>query len=193
MGEVRVEPARGDDAAAILAVHVAARSSYYRGFQPEEKLARSNARDPELYASIIRRPDRVVRVAKLGEEVVGFLMIGPCYYPEPDPAVTSELYQIHVHPDCFRHGIGTALHDEAISVWRGAGVALARLWAWDFNARALAFYAARGWVHDGTNPPGGPELGAHRMLGYVLDPRRVTAAPAGGSSPRTVRTPPGRR
>ncbi|WP_236794867.1 GNAT family N-acetyltransferase [Amycolatopsis sp. GM8] len=172
---MRVEPARAADADDILAVHIAARSSYYRGFQAEEVTARQNTRDPELYAGIIRRRDRVVRVARLGEEVVGFLMIGPCYYPEPDPAVTSELYQIHVQPDFFRRGIGTALHDEAVSVWQAAGVAVARLWVWDFNTRAQAFYHARGWVQDGRHPPGGPVIGEHRMLGYVLDLGNVCA------------------
>lgn len=174
MAEMQVEPAREADAADILAVHVAARASYYRGFQADEVTARQNARDPELYASIIRKPSRVVRVARLGEEVVGFLMIGAPYYPEPDPAVTSELYQIHVHPDFFRRGIGTALHAEAVSVWRGDGVAVARLWVWDFNTRARSFYAARGWVPDGRHPPGGPRIGEHRMLGHLLDLARLS-------------------
>lgn len=169
MAEMQVEPAREADAADILAVHLAARTSYYRGFQADEVTARQNARDPELYASIIREPSRVVRVARLGEEVVGFLMIGAPCYPEPDPAVTSELYQIHVHPDFFRRGIGTALHAEAVSVWRSDGVAVARLWAWDFNTRARLFSVARGWVPDGRHPPGGPRIGEHWMLGYLLD------------------------
>jgi ribosomal protein S18 acetylase RimI-like enzyme len=178
MAEMRVEPARVTDAAGILAVHIAARTSYYRGFQAEEVTARQNARDPELYATIIRDPGRVVRVARLGEEVVGFLIIAPCYYPEPDPAVTSELSQIHVHPDYFRRGIGTALHAEAVSVWRAAGVAVARLWAWDFNTRARAFYAARGWVPDGRHPPEGPRIGEHRMLGYLLCDGSADSLPA---------------
>ncbi|GAB2990620.1 GNAT family N-acetyltransferase [Amycolatopsis acidiphila] len=175
---MRVEPARESDAAAVLAVHVAARTSYYCGVLPAQDLARSNARDAELYASIIRKPDRLVRVARLGDEVVGFLMIGPCYHPEPDPAVSSELYQIHVHPDFFRRGVGSALHEEAVSVWRDAGVAAARLWVWDFNTRARAFYAARGWVPDGRHPPDGPRIGEHRMLGYVLDLERLGAGEA---------------
>lgn len=166
---MRVEPARETDAADILAVHIAARSSYYRGFQAEEETARQNARDPEQYASIIREPDRVVRVARIDGEVVGFLMIGACHYPEPNPAVTSELYQVHVRPDYFRRGIGSALHTEAVSVWRAGGVAVARLWAWDFNTRARAFYAARGWTLDGRHPPDGPRIGKHRMLGHLLD------------------------
>jgi ribosomal protein S18 acetylase RimI-like enzyme len=173
MAEMRVEPAREADAAGILAVHVAARTSYYCGVLPEEDLARSNGRDPELYASIIRRPDRVVRVARLGEEIAGFLMIGPCYHREPDPAVTSQLYQFHVQPDFHRRGIGTALHQEAVSVWRDAGVAAARLWVWDFNTRARAFYAARGWRCDGRRPPDGPRIGEHQLLGYLLDLARL--------------------
>ena len=169
MAGMRVEPASVADAADLLAVHVAARTAYYRGFLDEEVLAKQNTRDPELYASIIRDPGRTVRVARLGDELVGFLMIGPCYHPEPDPAVTSQLYQIHVHPDRFRRGIGSALHAEAVSIWRASGVAAARLWAWDFNTRAHAFYLARGWHRDGREAPDSPRIGEHRMLGYRLD------------------------
>lgn len=178
MAEMRVEPAREADAEDVLAVHIAARTSYYLGVLPAVDLARSNNREPELYAGIIRRPDRTVRVARLGEEVVGFLMIGPCYHPEPDPAVTSELYQIHVHPDFHRRGIGSALHDEAVAVWRADDVVAARLWVWDFNSRARAFYEARDWKSDGRRPPGGPRIGEHRLLGYVLDLERLGAREA---------------
>lgn len=167
--EVRVEAAREADATGIRAVHVAARSSYYRGVLPEAALARSNARDAGQYADLVRRPDRVVRVARLGDLLIGFLMTGPCHHFEPDPEVTAELHQIHVHPDFHRLGVGTALHEDAVAAWRAAGVAAARLWAWDFNTRARAFYSRHGWQRDGRRPPDEPRIGEHRMLGYLLD------------------------
>jgi ribosomal protein S18 acetylase RimI-like enzyme len=110
-----------------------------------------------------------VRVAESGGRVVGFLMIGPCYYADPDPTVTSELYQIHVDPDHFRRGIGSSLHAAAVTIWKTADITAARLWAWDFNNRARAFYRARGWIPDGHTPPDGPQIGQHRMMSYRLD------------------------
>ncbi|WP_091515374.1 MULTISPECIES: GNAT family N-acetyltransferase [Amycolatopsis] len=169
MAEMRVEPAREADAAQILAVHIAARSTYYRGFVPEKLLAEQNERDSELYRGIIRALDRQVRVARLDGEVIGFLVLGPCYHPEPDPAVTSQLYQIQVHPEFFRQGVGSALHAEAVALWQAAGVRAARLWVWDFNVTARAFYAKYGWREDGRELPAGPRIGEHRQLGYRLD------------------------
>lgn len=167
---IAIRTAEPADAAAILAVHTRARATYYRGHLPDEVIAAQNKREPALYEGIIRRPDRTTLCAELGGEVVGFLMIGPCHHPEPDAQVTSQLYQIHVAPDRFRLGVGSALHDGALDVWRAAEVAAARLWVWDFNTRARAFYTRRGWVADGYEDPDTTRIGEHRQLGLRLHP-----------------------
>jgi ribosomal protein S18 acetylase RimI-like enzyme len=164
-----IRPANPEDAAQVLSVHIRARTTYYRGYLPDETIAQQNQRSAAHYEAIIRNPARSVRVAESRRQVVGFLMIGPCYYTDPDPAVTSELYQIHVEPDHFRRGIGSSLHAAGVAIWKAAEVTSARLWAWDFNARARAFYLARGWVPDGHTPPDGPQIGQHRMMSYRLD------------------------
>lgn len=160
--------ARPDDAAAILGVHTRARATYYRGYLPDDVIAAQNQREPSLYEGIIRRPGRTTLCAELDGNVVGFLMIGPCYHPEPNSEVTSQLYQIHVDPERFRLGVGSALHDAALDVWRAAEVTAARLWVWDFNTRARAFYAGRGWLADGHEDPEPTHIDGHRQLGLRL-------------------------
>lgn len=168
MTEIVVRDAVVADADTLLAVHVRARSAYYQGFLPAEQLAADNQRDPNDYAKAISSPERIVRCAEIDGRVVGLLILGPCHYPDPDPAVGHELYQIHVEPALFRGGIGSRLHTAAVSAWRDLGISLARLWVWEFNERARAFYTRHGWVADGHERPDRPRVSDHRMIGYTL-------------------------
>jgi ribosomal protein S18 acetylase RimI-like enzyme len=166
---LRIRPARTSDAAAILDLHVRARTTYYRGFLPADELREQNRRRTEDYARAIASAERVVRCADLDGHVAGFVMLGPCYVPDPDPLVGGELYQIHVDPGRFRQGIGTRLHDAAVGVWRDRGVSVGRLWAWEFNERAGQFYRRLGWRTDGSRRPDDPRIGQYRMIGYRLE------------------------
>lgn len=168
MTGLRVRAAVVEDADAVLRLHIEARTSYYRGFLDEAELAAQNRRDVADYARMIRSPDRVVRCAELDGELAGFLVLGPPYHPDPDPAVGGELYQIHVHPELHGRGIGTRLHEAAVAIWGTTG---ARLWVWEFNERARRFYLARGWWADGRHRPDDPRVGGYRMIGYRLGAR----------------------
>ena len=167
MAEIDVRAAVVEDAASILDVHVRARSSYYQGFLPEDELAAQNRRHVADYERMILSPRRTVRCTEISGQLVGFAVIGPPYHPDPDPAVTSELYQLHVDPAHFRRGIGSRLHDAALEVWRGT-TDVARLWVWEFNERAQRFYQEHGWEPDGHHRPDEPRIGRFRMLGYRL-------------------------
>ena len=167
MGEITVRAAVVGDAGAVLDLHVRARSTVYRGFLGEDELARDNRRDVADYERMITRSDRVVRCALISGGLVGFVVVGPPYYPDPDPAVRGELYQIQVDPAHFGRGIGTRLHAAALEVWRGTADTV-RLWAWEFNERGRRFYRRHGWEHDGHCRPDDPRIGRYRMLGYRL-------------------------
>jgi ribosomal protein S18 acetylase RimI-like enzyme len=54
-------------------------------------------------------------------------MIGTAQQAEPDPQVTSELYQIHVDPEHFRRGIGRGLHTTGVDFWLAGKVRAARV------------------------------------------------------------------
>lgn len=167
MGEITVRAAVTEDAGAVLDLHVRARSTVYRGFLDEDELDRDNRREVADYERMIAREDRAVRCAEIDGRLVGFVVVGPPYYPDPDPTVGGELYQIQVDPEHFGRGIGTRLHAAALEVWRGTTKA-ARLWAWEFNERGRRFYLRHGWEHDGHCRPDDPRIDRYRMLGYRL-------------------------
>lgn len=168
---VLVRAATLDDVDTIVDLHVRGRSAYYDGVLPPDELAKSNQslRDRRHeYASRIDAPGFTVLCAQRADRVLGFALIGPCYYPDPHPATISELRLMFVDPDYHGHGIGGALQGAAVHAWQDAGVVSARLWVWEFNQRARGFYARVGWQADGHCRPDDPRIGEHRMLGYRL-------------------------
>ena len=153
---LRVRPATPADVDVIARIHTAARSAYYRGFVAEGRLADPAAgqRRREIYARRLADPRYTVLCAEAGPEVTGFTILGPPHEPAPGPAVTGQLLQIHVQPERWRRGIGSALHAAAAEVWRAGSVTTARVDVWGGNERGRAFYARHGWRPDGHRREG---------------------------------------
>ena len=160
------------DVDAVVDVHIRSRTEYYRGHISEERIAAaaSKLRDMRdgFYAAQIDSPDLDVLCAELDGRVVGFAMSGPCHYPDPDPEVAVELHHLYVDPDHWRRGVASSLHEECVRRWRAPGVGAARLFVWEFNERAVAFYAARGWRADGHFRADAQRIGEHQLAGYRL-------------------------
>ncbi|MCT4355006.1 GNAT family N-acetyltransferase [Streptomyces sp. Je 1-79] len=148
------------DLDAIAALHLQARATYYGGHIPDAEFAGPEelARTREGWSRAVERGD-VLCAERDGE--VG----GVAAYSRGDGVVT--LTQLHVRPDRWRRGLGTALHAACLDVWRAEGIATARLLVFEKNERAQAFYAAHGWTPD----PDTPRSGTHVVL-------RLTVAPA---------------
>jgi ribosomal protein S18 acetylase RimI-like enzyme len=155
-GELAVRPAAAADIDVIAGIHTAARSAYYRGFVPEGNLADPAAEERRrgLYALRMADPRYTMLCAGAGPEVAGFVILGPPHEPAPDRDVTGELLQIHVRPDRWRRGIGSALHRASVGVWQAASVTSARVDVWARNGPGRAFYARHGWRPDGHRREG---------------------------------------
>jgi GNAT superfamily N-acetyltransferase len=164
-----VRPAGVDDVDSIIKAHVRGRGAYPDRFPPAEATEHGRG-----WRERIGRPGFSVLCAERGTEVVGFLVIGPCVYPDPHPATISELRMMFVDPDHAQCGVDTLLHDGAVRVWQAAAVESARLWVWECNKPAKTFYARLGWQSDGARRPDDPRIGEHRMIGY-----RLTVPPIG--------------
>lgn len=155
----------------MIEVHVRGRTEYYRGFLPDDEITADNQSLHERrngYAQLLGRRGFAALCAELDGRVIGFAVIGPCYYPDPHPATISELRLMFVDPEHLRSGVGVRLHAAVVETWQAAAVESARLWVWEFNKRARAFYASQGWQSDGHCRPDDPRIGEHRMLGYLL-------------------------
>jgi ribosomal protein S18 acetylase RimI-like enzyme len=147
---MEIRPATPADLDAMLAVHTAARTAYYRaGGLSEAELTdpAEHAGRAAGWARAVERADRTTLCAVRADgAVVGVLSMGA-------PADT-ELYQIQVHPDAWSTGIGSRLHDAYVDALRAAALPHGTLDVWARNTRARAFYARHGWRATGHRIPG---------------------------------------
>ncbi|MER8237211.1 GNAT family N-acetyltransferase [Streptomyces sp. NPDC094049] len=139
------------DLDAVVALHTEARATYYRGHLPDAEFLGPGevARSRAGWAAAVGRG--TVLCAERDAEVVGVAAYG-----ERDGL--THLTQLHVLPARWRSGVGTALHAACVRVWRAAGTPSVRLEVFEKNERALAFYAAHGWIPDPERPRDGDHL-----------------------------------
>ncbi len=85
---------------------------------------------------------RAMRVAVLGEEPVGFIMVGPAR--DEDAPAARQVWSLNVAPEHQGSGVAQRLLDETFG--EGPGY----LWVARGNARAIRFYERNGFELDGT-------------------------------------------
>jgi ribosomal protein S18 acetylase RimI-like enzyme len=150
---VKIRLADAADAVAVAEVHIKSRDKVYEGQIDVEALDRRAAQLRSFYrGDNPERFDRKLWCAELDGGVVGMALTGP-----PQDYLlpwVGQLYQIHVHPDHLRKGIGTALHQACTTAWREAGITVGVLEVWSNNDPARSFYESHGWRPDGHERPG---------------------------------------
>jgi ribosomal protein S18 acetylase RimI-like enzyme len=172
--EIRI--ATPADLEAMVAVHTAARTAYYRAGGVREAELTGPEEDGERAAGWARAVVGDHRTAmcavRADGTVVGVLSAGI-------PA-DGELYQIHVAPGDWGTGVGASLHAAYVRALRAAGLRHGTLYAWERNARAGAFYARHGWRPDGRRRPG---PGGADYIGLRLELRDAAQASSSSSAP----------
>ena len=138
-----VRPATVDDADGIARVHIQAwRETYARLLVPGELDDLEFEPRAHRWAGLIAGEDVEVRVATLGEQVIGWASTGAGRGRDaPRPFELEGMYVLARH---HGSGVGQRLLDAAI------GDAPAFLWVADDNPRATAFYYRNGFTFDGA-------------------------------------------
>ena len=158
---VLVRDAEPGDAADMARVHVASWRGAYRGLMPQDVLDRLDVSvRTSLWIRIMNRTDPArgaVLVVEDDGQIIGLAGVGPTRDSDSDPARTAELSAIYLLPEAWGRGAGRLLMEEAVSRLAACGYADATLWVLDTNERARRFYAAAGWVPDGTAKVDGRE------------------------------------
>src|SRR5215469_5055047 len=138
MGQIVIEHCT--DAAVIADIHQAAVSVAYRPFFPGSPLPTA-AELREEWMSALADPTAVALLATVDGHPAGSILTRA---DRQFPA--GELHALHVLPEEWGHGIGSALHDGALDVLAGAGYDTAWLWVLAANDRARRMYERRGWT-----------------------------------------------
>jgi ribosomal protein S18 acetylase RimI-like enzyme len=146
-----LRPAQPRDALAVARIHVRAWQAAYRGLLPDRYLdalrAEDRARRYTFDPAAITDPARPETiVAERADALLGFATTAPA----AGLPGTGELAALHVDPDAWRCGVGSALIAQARARLVERGCAAAVLWVMVGNTRAEQFYRADGWQLEGT-------------------------------------------
>jgi GNAT superfamily N-acetyltransferase len=150
---VLCRPAGPDDIEAIATVRIRSWQGGYKGIVPQDYLdvLTPEAEAQRMYARGLRPGNHV---AEVDGRVVGWSAVGPYNDEEEIPPPTAhagEVYAIYVLPDSWGTGVGRALMAYSLERLAGLGLAPVLLWVLTENVRARRFYAAAGFVWDGSS------------------------------------------
>jgi ribosomal protein S18 acetylase RimI-like enzyme len=147
-----VRPPMPEDAPALGALHCRVWRETYADLMAPDALARLDPdRFAQNWAAIIaeldgdgrhRRAATRTRVAVAGDELVGFITVGPAR--DDDAPAAMQLWAINIVAEHQGTGLGDRLMSEVL------GPGPAYLWVADRNDRAISFYRRHGFVLDGT-------------------------------------------
>ena len=152
---MELRPAAPADALAVARIHVRAWQTAYRDLLPAAYLDSLRAEDRAARYTFGRPDGPRTTVALADGTLVGFSTIHG-----------AELCALHVDPDAWRRGVGSALIARARAELAAAGIAEAHLWLLDGNTRAEQFYVRDGWA------PGGSER-TDTVWGTLVHEREV--------------------
>jgi GNAT superfamily N-acetyltransferase len=153
---VSLRRAGPDDAETLFTIHRESAMTAYAHVFPPDRYPFPEEEMRAHWVAQLGDSEATTVIAERDGVAVGFVAVSPGW-----------MRNLFVLPSEWGRGAGSALHDEAVELLRGAGVS-ARLWVLEANVRARRFYEQRGWRHDGERrasdyPPYPP------VLRYELD------------------------
>ncbi|MEU5722924.1 GNAT family N-acetyltransferase [Micromonospora sp. NPDC047738] len=177
-GSLLVREATLADLDVVVAVHSQARAAYYGA----GGIALDVIRDPAVeqqqrsgWTTSLQSSEKRVLCAVTDDQVVGTAAMGPPLSSDVDARAVGQLYQIHVVPNRWRSGIGSALHSAFVIFLADASLRTGLLEVWERNTRARAFYAKHGWKPDGQRRAGGPDNSDYLYFRLEAEPSTVTS------------------
>lgn len=151
--DASVRAASANDAPAVGQVQALVWQEAYDGIVPPQVHA---AFDPQSFAATWRDslrtpPEGVHRllVACAGEQVIGFVAIGPSQDPDTGQT-TGEVTALGVHPMHRRQGHGSRLLNAAVDILRDAGAEHVAVWCLVQHEGVRAFLTGSGLEPDGA-------------------------------------------
>lgn len=153
----------------LLAMHVFIDTYAAAGIRADLAREALAVHGPEAFARNLADAALQVLVAERGDALLGFAET------RRDAATcTVELTRLYVLPSAHRQGIASALLDAVEARERASAAAELWLTVWDGNAKARAFYAARGFAETGAS---NYEFEGRAYADIVCRKRLTNAAP----------------
>jgi ribosomal protein S18 acetylase RimI-like enzyme len=131
------------DVALLASIHAETVGFAYASFFPADSPAPTATELQGTWTERVADPTATALIAFDGRRPVGSVMVRR----DPDFAREGQLLGLHVLPDAWSRGVGSALHDAAIARLTADGYAEAGLWVLAVNQRARRMYEARRWSY----------------------------------------------
>ncbi|PRY63629.1 ribosomal protein S18 acetylase RimI-like enzyme [Knoellia remsis] len=185
VADASVRTAVPTDAPAVGVVQSAVWTQAYAGRVPDEVVSAFEAPAfAKAWRQSLENPPAGVHrllVARAGEQVVGFLAIGPSQDPDAGPA-RGEVTAMGVHPGARRVGHGSRLLNAGIDHLRGAGAEDVAIWVLADDEATRAFLVGAGLGPDGAFrdrvvSPDGETLREVRLVASLTPPDGDDTAP----------------
>lgn len=156
------------DARAVAEIHVAAWRVAYRSIVSDDYLASLSLEHHEaMWGERIDSGDPELLVAKKAGVVQGWISFGKCRDIGSHNS-EAEVWAIYVAPTAWSTGAGRLLWLRAKELMVEQGFKSCSLWVFPQNERAIKFYRAVGFSHDGAAPKnfelGGAQLQEVRFV-----------------------------
>jgi len=107
---------------------------------------------PDGLPAELRDPKLRVRMAEEDGHIAAYLKLAPMSLSAPHGPGAIEVKQLYVLEPWQGAGVAAALMDWAVATARAVGAPAIDLSVWEDGARAIAFYARRGFVTVGVAP-----------------------------------------
>jgi ribosomal protein S18 acetylase RimI-like enzyme len=147
---IQISPASVEDAPAIATIHIQAWQAAYKDIIAADYLAAlSIEQRTAMWQQKISKGGSTLLVAKQNHALLGWLSYGPSRDQDAS-ATEAEIWAIYVASEVWSSGLGSALLLQAKTVLQARGFQTCSLWVFPQNDRAIKFYTAAGFVHDGA-------------------------------------------
>lgn len=165
---MQIHHATTEDVRAVAEIHVDTWRAAYAEIIPADFLAAlSVAQRETMWHQCITSRSPELLVAKQAGTVQGWLSFGLCRDKSGTEA-EGEVWALYVAPTSWSTGVGRQLWLRAKELMLSQGFTACSLWVFPQNERAIKFYHAAGFSHDGSAPRsftlGGVQLQEIRLV-----------------------------
>jgi L-amino acid N-acyltransferase YncA len=171
--DMKIRPARPEDAPSVAVIHVDAWRAAYVGLVPQAFLVGLSVESrTAMWQRAFAAPGPAVNLVAedADQQINGFCVYGPSRDADAQGQAIGELAVLYVQPDRWRTGVGLALWSDVLAGARLAGWSAVTLWVLHGNLPARNFYEKLGFVADGAEKRSAQHTGGElHEVRYRLD------------------------
>ena len=140
---MRIERAKKEDFKELIEL-------YLEGYRGLEEYAYTHRNDVRAYLEwLMRRDPEGFMIAREGERIIGFIGADSNWFSKREQKKVGAIHELVVDQNFRNRGIGTALIESALELFKIKGLDTVELWVGEGNETARKFYESLGFREAG--------------------------------------------